>query len=145
MPEPSEFDLQRAFTIFLNGSLDKRTGLWRIPPALAPNVVAWHTPNSAAGRGGRNNALEGKWFKEIGVLAGIHDYFFLRPTKFTEGTFGLLFAIEFKEPGGKGRLSPAQLELHPRLAAAGLAASCVVDNLADAKEFCRVHMLTICK
>lgn len=140
MPKPDEHALQRAFCIHLEGSKDMRTGAWRILPALAPGVVYWHTPN-----GGNRDAREGARFKEIGVKAGIPDLFFLRPSQFTEGVFGLLFAIEFKEPGGKGRLSPAQLDMHPRLAAAGLAASIVTDNLDDAKAFCRLHMLTVCK
>lgn len=134
MPAISEHDLQRAFCIWLDGNLDKN-GNPRTTPALAPGVVYWHTPN-----GGTRNAIEGKRLKETGVKAGIHDIFFLRPTRFIEGTFGLLFGMEWKKPGGV--LSPAQREMHPRLLAAGLAASIVVDNLADAKEFCRMHHLT---
>lgn len=136
MPAIDEFALQRAFCIWLDGNLD-RDGRPRTAPALAPGVVYWHTPN-----GGTRNAVEGKRLKETGVKAGIHDIFFLRPTQFQEGVFGLLFGMEWKKPGGV--LSPAQQAMHPRLLAAGLAASCVVDNLADAKEFCRCHQLVKC-
>lgn len=134
MPPPiDEFDLQRAFCIFLDGNPDKN-GKPRTPPALAPGVVYWHTPN-----GGTRNAIEGARLKATGVKAGIHDLLFLRPTQFTEGVFGLLFGMEWKKPGGT--LSPAQKAMHPRLLRAGLAASCVVDNLDDAKAFCRLHGL----
>ena len=137
MPTPSEFELQRAFTIWLFGHNNS-------PRHLAPNVEAWHTPNG----GLRRDAFEGKRLKQIGVLAGIHDYLFLRPTDFgVYGVFGLLFGLEFKKPGGtqppSRHLSLAQLDVQPRLLRAGMAASCVVDNLADAREFCRKHSLTI--
>ena len=137
MPAPSEFDLQRALCIWLDGNPDK-DGRPRTTPALAPGVVYWHTPN-----GGNRDAREGKRLKESGVKAGVHDLFFLRPTQFTEGTWGLLFGMELKEPGGKGRLSKAQEDMHPRLLRAGLAASVVVDNLADAKAWAIAHGLAI--
>jgi hypothetical protein len=140
-PPILEFDLHRAVVLWLNGNPDK-SGTPRTTPALAPGVVFWHTPNG----GERRDAFEGKRLKELGTLAGVHDLLFLRPTRFTEGTFGLLFGLELKKPGGpqppSRQLNPAQVALHPRLMAAGMAASIVVDNLADAREFCRLHQLT---
>lgn len=133
---PDEFDYQRAFVIWLRGNPD-RNGVPRTTPALRPGVEFWHTPNG----GQRRDAFEGKRLNDLGVLAGVHDLLFLRPTRFTEGTFGLLFGMEWKRPDG--RLSDAQRDVQPRLMAAGMAASCVVDNLADAREFCRKHSLTI--
>jgi hypothetical protein len=135
---PDEFDYQRAFCIWLFGNPDKH-GVPRAPVALAPGVVCWHTPNG----GERRDAFEGKRLKEMGVQAGIQDLLFLRPTQFQEGVYGLLFGMEWKKPGGV--LSPAQRIMHPRLMAAGMAASCVVDNLADARAFCFLNMLTVCK
>jgi hypothetical protein len=67
--------------------------------------------------------------------AGIHDLFFLRPTQFAEGIFGLLFGLELKEPNGGGRLSPAQQKMHPRLLRSGLAKSIVLDNLEECKKW----------
>ena len=143
MPRPIlEHDLQKAFVIQLTGNPDK-SGRPRAPVLLAPGVEFWHTPNG----GERRDGFEGMRLKELGVMAGIHDILFLRPTRFTEGVFGLLFGLEFKKPGGpqppSRQLSTAQKAMHPRLLAAGLAASCVVDNLVDAKEFCRLHSLTV--
>ncbi len=137
MPAITEFDLQRAFCIWLDGNPD-RNGVPRVQPALAPGVVYWHTPN-----GGSRSQSEGARFKQIGVKPGIHDLLFLRPTQFESGVYGLLFGMEWKEPG-KGRLSESQLTMHPRLMSAGMAASCVVDNLQDAKDFCRRYLLTNC-
>ena len=134
--QPDEFDYQKAFVIWLRGNPD-RNGVPRVTPALRPGVEFWHTPNG----GQRRDAFEGKRLNELGVLAGVHDLLFLRPTRFTEGAFGLLFGMEWKKPGG--RLSAAQIDVQPRLLRAGMAASCVVDNLADAREFCRKHSLTI--
>ncbi|MGJ5032417.1 hypothetical protein ACQR1I_36655 [Bradyrhizobium sp. HKCCYLS2038] len=141
MPQPSEFQIQRAFFQWLVGWPDKQ-GVPTKSPALIPGVVCWHTPN-----GGTRNAIEGKRLKESGVAAGIHDLLFLRPTRFAEGTFGLLFGMEWKKPGGlqppERQLSPAQREMHPRLMRAGMAATVVVDNLAEAKAWCIRHALAI--
>ena len=141
MPPPIlEHDLQKAFVIQITGNPDK-SGRPRAPVLLRPDVVFWHTPNG----GERRDAFEGKRLRELGVQAGIHDIFFLRPTQFSEGIFGLLFGVEFKKPGGaqppSRQLSKAQQAMHPRLIRAGLAASIVVDNLEDAKAFCRLHSL----
>lgn len=168
MPKITEFDLQRAFCIWLDGNPD-RNGVPRVQPALAPGVVYWHTPNG----GERRDGFEGMRLNQIGLKAGVHDLLFLRRTRFTEGEFGLLFGIEWKKPDAKrvplnrrsdqGRaarehmiasglvperladvLSDSQLDMHPRLMAAGMAASCVVDNLQDAKDFCCRYLLTNC-
>lgn len=144
-PKVSEWNLQKAICIFLNGNRDKETGEWRNPPALAPNVVFWHTANNAGRE--ESAALELKWLIEIGLLPGAHDLFFLRPTQFTEGVFGLLFGMELKKPGGKQppseQLSKSQRAVHPRLLRAGLAASVVIDDLADAKAWLIRHSLAL--
>lgn len=138
MPTPSEFDLQRALCIWLDGNPD-REGKPRTTPALAPGVEYWHTPN-----GGDRDLREAKRLKQSGVKAGVHDLFFLRLTDFGAlGRWGLLFGLELKEPGGKGRLSPAQRAMHPRLLRAGLAASTVIDDLASAKAWLIAHRLAI--
>jgi hypothetical protein len=137
---PDEFDYQRAFCLWIFGNPDPKTRIPRTQPALLPNVECWHTPNG----GTRTNGFEGMRLQQIGVRAGIHDLLFLRPTRFQEGTFGLLFGMEWKKPNGRPavtQLSPAQKAMHPRLMAAGMAASCVVDNLDDARAFARLHHL----
>jgi hypothetical protein len=130
VPVVQEFDIQRAFTIFYKGeqwAAGPLKGTWKVRPAARPGVVAWHTPN-----GGSRSKLEGMRFKQIGVEAGLHDYFFL---------WGGLYGLEFKTPGGS--LSSSQIQMHPRLMAAGMIASAVVDNLADAKAFVIRHGLTV--
>lgn len=110
MPTPSEFEIQRAFVMWYVGVPGK------IEPAALPGVVSWHTPN-----GGARSGVEAKRFKELGVLPGIPDYWFL---------WGRLYGMEFKEAGG--RLSASQTALHPRLVAVG-ALIVTVDSLAAAK------------
>lgn len=139
---PEEFDVQRAFYQWCVGWPD-HNGVPTKPVMLVPGVEVWHTPN-----GGNRDAREGKRLKESGVVAGIHDILFLRPTDFGQyGTWGLLFGMEFKKPGGpqppSRHLSKSQLQMHPRLLRAGMAASIVVDNLKDARAFCSTHMLTV--
>ena len=112
MPAPSEHQIHRAFHWWFAGKPPQ------IIAARRPGVVSWHTPN-----GGKRDSFEAKRFTELGVLAGIPDYFMLYG--------GTLFALEFKDD--EGRLSRAQLDLHPRLIAAG-AKVATVDNLADAKR-----------
>lgn len=126
--EPDEWRIQRAFTIFYKGerwAKGPRKGTWKVEPAELPGVVSWHTPN-----GGKREAFEAMRLKQIGVEAGLHDYFFL---------WGGLYGLEFKD--ATGRLSAAQIAMHPRLMAAGMVASAVVDNLEDAKSFVRLHGL----
>lgn len=111
MPLPSEFQLQRAYIWWFCGVPGK------IEPAGLPGVITLHIPN-----GGKRDAFEARRLKEMGVLPGFPDVAHI---------WGRIHLIEFKEPGG-GRLSPAQIALHPRLIAAGATVK-VVDNLADAK------------
>lgn len=135
MPRVTEYDLQRAFCGWLDGW--PKNGVPTKPPALAPGVTYWHTPNG----GTRRDAFEGKRLKDIGLKPGVHDLLFLRPTQFECGVFGLLFGMEWKAPGGT--LSDAQRDMHPRMIASGLADSIVVDDLQAAKDFCFKHMLTV--
>lgn len=139
MPTPSEFDLQKALCGWLDGWPD-RNNVPRKTPALAPGVVYWHTPN-----GGRRDAHEARRFKESGVKAGVHDLLFLRPTQFESGVWGLLFGLELKEPGGsqppEKHLNAAQRIMHPRMLAAGMAASVTLDDLAAAKAWCIHYQL----
>lgn len=128
MPAPSEWDIQRAFTIFYKGerwAKGPKKGQWKVEPAGLPGVVSWHTPN-----GGKRGRVEAIRFKMIGVEAGIPDYLFL---------WGGLYGLEFKKPGGDR--SDSQIALHPRLMAAGMIALETVDNLAAAKDFVRRHGL----
>lgn len=121
---PTEFDLQKAFTIWYKGE-KRKDGTWKTIPAQLPGVVAWHTPNG----GERRDAFEGMRLKESGVEAGIHDYLFL---------WGGLFCLEFKRPGQhqtpEDGLSAAQRAMHARLLAAGAVASATVDSLQKARE-----------
>lgn len=129
MQKVSEFALQRAICIWLDGNPDK-DGRPRVQPALRPDVVYFHVPN-----GGNRDAFEAKRLKQSGVKAGVPDLMFLAHQRF--------YCLELKEPGGKGRLSPAQVQMHERLRGAGVTAIATVDNLADAKEFCYRNMLTV--
>lgn len=113
----TEHDIQRAICIWLDGNPDA-SGRPRTTPALRPGVVYWHTPN-----GGGRSVVEGVRFKQAGVKAGIHDLLFL---------WGGIYGMELKKPGGS--LSPAQIAMHPRLLAAGMVASAVVDSLQGARE-----------
>lgn len=140
---PEEIEVQRAFFQWCIGWPD-RNGVPTKHVMLAPGVELWHTPNG----GERRDAFEGKRLKESGVVAGIHDILFLRLTDFGHyGKWGLLFGLEFKKPGGpqppSRQLSESQQVMHPRLLAAGMAASIVVDNLKDARAFCYENKLTV--
>lgn len=133
MPTPSEFDLQRALVIWLDGNPDK-DGRPRVTPALAPNVVYFHVPN-----GGDRDPREGKRLKQSGVKAGVPDLIFLAHQRF--------YGLELKEPGGsqppERHLNPAQKIMHPRLIAAGVTALATLDNLAAAKAWCVANHLAI--
>jgi hypothetical protein len=129
MPTPTEFDLQRAFCLWLDGNPD-RNGIPRVTPALRPGVVYFHVPN-----GGSRNAAEGARFKAIGVKAGVPDLIFLAHQRF--------YCLEFKEPNGKGVLSTAQRAMHGRLIDAGATALATVDSLDEAKSWARAHFLAI--
>jgi hypothetical protein len=121
MAKPSEFEIQRAFHWWFAGlkfpKNHPQAGQWRIIPAKIPGIVSWHTPN-----GEKRDGFTAKRLNEMGVLAGIPDYFML---------WGRLHALEFKDD--EGRLSPAQIALRPQLIAAGAWVE-VVDNLNDAKR-----------
>lgn len=127
-PKITEYDLQRAFCIWLDGNPD-RDGKPRTTPALAPNVVYFHVPN-----GGSRSAVEGARFKAIGVKAGVPDLVFLAYQRF--------YLMEWKEPG-KGTLSKAQREMHPRLIRAGATSLITVDNLPEAKAWAIANYLAI--
>lgn len=129
--KPDEDQIQRALVGWLDGWPDSRTPT---TPALRPGVVCWHTPN-----GGQRSAAEGKLFKQMGVRAGIHDLLFL--ARFEGAPHGLLFGLELKDDDG--RLSKAQLAMHPRLLAAGMYASAVVYTLDEAKAQLIAWRLTI--
>jgi hypothetical protein len=118
MPKIDEFQIQRALCIWLDGQWDKVRGVWRIPPAKLPDCEYWAIPN-----GGKRGGFEAKRLVESGVKAGVHDLHFLRG--------GRLFGLEMKDEGGE--LSPAQKIMHPRLLAAGMAASAVCHSLPAAK------------
>lgn len=130
MSKPSEWAIQRAFTIWFKGekwAKGPKAGSWKVEPAELPGVVSWHTPN-----GGKRDRVEAIRFKMIGVEAGILDYLFL---------WGGLYALEFKDD--EGGLTDSQIAMIPRLKAAGIVALEVVDNLAAAKDFVRRHGLVI--
>jgi hypothetical protein len=59
--------------------------------------------------GGARSPIEAKILKGQGVTPGVPDVIGVRK--------GEMFALELKAPGG--RLSPAQIECHERLLAAG--------------------------
>jgi hypothetical protein len=123
MPAPSEFQIHRAYVMWFCGVQWEHgplKGQWKIEPAGLPGVVSWHTPN-----GGKRDAREAKLFKELGVLAGFPDVAHL---------WGALHLIEMKEPDG--RLQTSQIELHPRLVAAG-AKVAVAYSLDQAKACAR--------
>ena len=128
MREPSEFDIQRALVIWLEGNPDA-LGNARTTPALRPGVEFWHTPNG----GSRRDAFEGKRLKDMGAKAGIHDLLFLAD--------GQLYGLELKAPGGKA--SRAQTDMHVAMMAAGMAASAIIDNLAGAKVWLFRQGLTV--
>lgn len=131
---PSEWDIQRAFTIFFKGEkypkTHPRAGEWKIEPAGLPNIVAWHTPNG----GERRDAFEGMRLQQTGVEAGIHDYLFLSPRSFpgVDRPVGILFGLEFK--AAKGALHASQIAMHPRMLAAGMWDSATIYSLDAAKE-----------
>lgn len=136
MPQPQEFDIQRAFTIFYKGEKWARgpnKGQWKSLPHALPGVVSWHTPNG----GERRDSFEGMRLNQIGLEAGIPDYLFL---------WGGLYGLEFKKPHGGpaiGQLHASQKRMHPLLRAAGIVALETVDNVEDAKAFVRHHGLVL--
>ena len=72
--------------------------------ALPKDAVFFHCPN-----GGARSKAEAGIFKAMGVKAGVPDIFIIYR--------GRVVAIELKSE--KGRLTPAQKDMHSRLALAG--------------------------
>lgn len=126
MKSPSEFEIQRALCMWLDGVQDRRA-------ALLPGIIYWHTPNG----GSRRDAFEGARLKQSGVKPGIHDLLFLQ----LSFPWGKLYGLEVKDKDGE--LSPSQIDMHPRLLAAGMFASATVNSLAEAKAQLIKWMLTI--
>lgn len=116
MPKVSEFQLQRAFCLWLFGDKEKGRS-----PALRSDAMVWHTAN-----GGYREGREAKHFQEIGVVAGIPDLLFLR--------LRLLYGMEFKAPDQPAKPSKAQEQTARGLLTAGMAAYVVVNNLQAAKN-----------
>lgn len=88
---------------------------------LHPRVVMAAVPN-----GGYRTRAEAGILKAMGVLPGFPDLLFLWN--------GRAYGLELKAP--KGKLSPAQKELHPRLAVAGMTVG-VVRSLDEALDSLR--------
>lgn len=72
---------------------------------VAPGLIWWHTPN-----GGQRDAKAGSLLKRMGARAGVPDLVFLLPD-------GRCLHVEVKT--AKGRPTPEQRDLHPRMAEAG--------------------------
>lgn len=121
MPAPSEYQIQKALCMWLDGVPGQ------FLPALLPDVVYFHPPN-----GGFRNPLEAKRLKDTGVKAGIFDLVF-----FHRGAFHLL---ELKDE--KGKLSKSQHDMWPRLVTAGARGIAWANNLADAKTWIQSWGLT---
>lgn len=113
MPAITEFDIQRALVLWLDGTPTKS-------PALVADAIYWHTPNG----GSRRDAFEGKRLKQIGLKAGIFDLTFVRDGRF--------WVLELKD--ATGRLSGSQTAMWGRYQRAGASGIAVVNNLADAKS-----------
>jgi hypothetical protein len=90
-----------------------------------PGAVFWHTPN-----GGYRSPVEAKIFKGLGVKAGMPDVLALHRAQ--------LYALELKH--GRGRLSPAQVQMLRVLEAAG-AITGVARGLDDALAWLTSHGL----
>jgi hypothetical protein len=83
-----------------------------------PDVYWFHVPN-----GGCRSKATGAIFKKLGVHAGVPDVIIIDR--------GRIFGLELKAP--KGRLSPAQIEAHKAMRAAGAEVAIVV-GINDALE-----------
>ena len=86
--------------------------------ALPKRVLWWHTPN-----GGKRSAGEAGKMKPLGQQAGMPDLMLL--------SRGVLYALELKAKAG--RMSPAQKDRLPAMAAAG-AQVAVAYSLDEALE-----------
>jgi hypothetical protein len=117
---PSEFQLQRATNFWLHG--------WsNLPRALAPDIIAWHTPN-----GGTRSARDGKAFKEAGVIPGIFDWTFVGRSTF--------WVIELKTEVGE--LSQNQRDMWASYQRAGAAGIGLARTLPEFKEIVTAWGLT---
>ncbi len=119
VPAPSEFEIQRALIMWLDGYPDKHGNPTRTP-ALKPGALCWHTPNG----GSRRSDHEGLRLKQMGVRAGIFDLAFLH--------HGLFFVLELKAEDGD--LSQSQRDMWHRYEQAGAAGVAVARSLAEAKN-----------
>jgi len=68
-----------------------------------PHVLAWHTRNENA-----TNEIQGKILKDIGVLAGVHDYCLIWP-------YRNFATLELKRAAVKAKYSPKQQEFADRM------------------------------
>src|SRR5258705_1662224 len=118
MPKVTEYEIQRALCLWLDG-YPYAKGNPTKTPALVPDAVYWHTPNGGSRRGG----FEGKRLKDIGVRAGIFDLTFLH--------IGQTFVLELKD--AEGELSPAQRVMWPQYERAGAAGVAWANGLASAR------------
>lgn len=122
MPAPTEYQIQKALCMWLDGVPGK------LPKALRDDVIYFHTPN-----GGSRGAAEGKRFKDIGVKAGIYDLTFLHG--------GGFFVLELKDKDGK--LSKTQEEMWARYHHAGARGVAWANNLQSCKAWVNSWGLTV--
>jgi hypothetical protein len=130
LPKISEFELQRAVCLWLDGYPDKKTGIPTRAPALVPGVLYWHTPNG----GSRRDGFEGRRMNEIGVKAGIFDLSFL---------WGGLYVLELKAPD-VSKLADAQRDMWARYERAGAAGIAWANTLESAQAQLRAWRLVVC-
>jgi len=100
-------------------------------PAL--RGLLFHIPN-----GGNRSMREGAKFKSIGVVAGIPDLMLCVPSKQeiriqTEVTYVVLHGLFIEMKADKGKLSEAQLKVHPKLKNAGYEVI-IINDFNDFKE-----------
>lgn len=89
--------------------------------AVAPDCLTFAVPN-----GGRRNLREAGRLKSAGVLAGVPDLVVVAPRQ--------VIFMELK--AGRGRLSPAQEDVHERLRACGHSVA-IVRSIDDARNTLR--------
>lgn len=128
MPAPSEHEIQKALVLWLRGTPNKRTGIPTKPIPLREEVIYFHPAN-----GGARSAIEGKRFKEIGVVPGIFDLAFLGFQRF--------WVLEMKTTDGE--LSGAQQVMWARYERAGASGIAVAHSLTEAKQIIVAWGLTV--
>lgn len=84
----------------------------------------------AVPNGGSRNIIEAANLKAQGVMAGVSDLILLLPNK--------VYFIELKNPNGKGRQSPAQMEFEDNVRAYGNE-YLLWDNWAQVEQFVNAH------